>query len=958
MAQPVWLTTGGSLGVIPEGIFYQIPLFAEDPDGGNVYYTMIAGQLPAGIQCRKTGLIEGIPKAIASLQGVPQEVAEDVVSTFAVRAYTEKIVNGREVIDRLADRTFSLTVTGQDTPQWITAPGLIGTYYDGTPASIQLEYTDPDPNDRVRIQIISGTLPPGLVLSSTGVISGVIQPLTGVPGTAAAGYDTTPKDEYPNDFTTRSASTNYQFGIEISDGKNSDIRIFQIYVYSKDSMSADTTDFTADNTWITADVVPTRTPVLITPTGFIGTVRADNYWAYKFDAVDWDGDTVEYVISTGYPSGLSFSSVTGWLYGYIPASSANNVNYEFSVRVRKLNNPLVISSPYTFTMTVTGDIDTEVIWVTDSNLGVINNGATSTLEVIAINTGNRSLEYSLVSGSNSKLPQGLSLLNNGLIAGKVSFNTFALDGGLTTFDTEQGTRLSVDPTTFDMQFTFTVNASSPVTEIQGFEVASITVTSGGAGYLTNPVVIIEAPPVSSSAEQATVGTVTRVAGSITSISVANPGGGYFTPPSITILGGGGAGATATCVMRQNQSTNPVSSNKTFTVTVNRAFNEPYENLYIKGMLPQLDRNLISGFLQDQDIFPNDLIYRANDSNFGMSLGVRYVHAFGLRPDDIETYVASLDLNHYWKNLTLGQIKLAQATNSDGIVIYEAIYSQIIDNLVNNQGTSVGKSVNLAFPVNAGDSTEISTVYPNSLINMRTQVTDTVGKVTAALPAWMTSKQSDGTVLGFVPAWVIGYAKPGRGGQIIYNIQQQFGDQLNQIDFEIDRYELDKSMTKNWLPYGDSSQPGIWIPYPPSAVTFDVQAHYQLPSESDSTLPYTGGTGYAIGDRILILGSAVGGVNGINDIVVTVADVDITGVIQYAFIKGTAPFTLVGSQINNVSGTNITGTGSGATFDFQITGFDPTIFDGGSMGFTVPSDRINNTDAFDKYLMFPKTNILG
>jgi hypothetical protein len=84
----------------------------------------------------------------------------------------------------------------------------------------------------------------------------------GPPGTAAPGFDSTPKDEYPNDFTLRSASKNYQFALAVTDGKDSNVRTYEIYVYSKDSMSADTTDFTADNTFITADVVPTRTPVL------------------------------------------------------------------------------------------------------------------------------------------------------------------------------------------------------------------------------------------------------------------------------------------------------------------------------------------------------------------------------------------------------------------------------------------------------------------------------------------------------------------------------------------------------------------------------------------------------------------------------------------------------------------------------------------------------------------------
>jgi hypothetical protein len=173
-------------------------------------------------------------------------------------------------------------------------------------------------------------------------------------------------------------------------------------------------------------------------------------------------------------------------------------------------------------------------------------------------------------------------------------------------------------------------------------------------------------------------------------------------------------------------------------------------------------------------------------------------------------------NHYWKNLVLGQIEVAQATDSTGTVIYEVVYSRVIDNLLNDAGESVNKQVVLPYPVYLDDSSEVSVVYPNSLINMRDQVIDTVGQVGNILPPWMLSKQRNGRVLGFTPAWVIAYAVPGRGAQIAYNIQTQYGNQLNLIDFKVDRYELDRLLSKNWDPVTDS-----WIPTPPTITTFDV-----------------------------------------------------------------------------------------------------------------------------------------
>ena len=880
MGQPVWITEPGSLGVIPENIFYQIPLKAYDPDDPEnpnaVYYVMLAGALPAGVQCQKTGLIEGTPKAISSLQGVPAEVARDVTSVFAVRAYTEKVVDGVTVIDRVADRTFSLTVGGQDEPEFLTPAGLLGTFYDGTEIALQLLWREPDPGDLASIRLIAGSLPPGVIVTPTGLITGAIQPLVGPPGTAQAGFDLTPKDEYPQDFTTRSTSRNYQFTLEITDGKSSSIRTYEIYVYSKDSMTADTTDFTADNTFITADIVPGRTPVLLTPSNNFGRVRADNYFTYKFDAVDFDGDAVTYELLVGpgigfdiglfdendisfdrgglsLPPGLQINPTTGWFYGYIPDQGATEFTYQFGVRVYKTQYPIFVSPITYFTMTIVGDLDTEIRWLTHPDLGSIDNGGISMFNVEAENVGGRSLLYRLVQGSASSLPQGLTLLPSGNIVGRVSFNTFALDGGTTTFDVERDTRLASNPTTFDLEFSFDVNAYAPSTEQLGYKVDTIKVINGGSGYVTQPIITIEPPPNTVEAVAATAGVAFIEGGVITAIQVGNAGQGYVSPPLITIVGGGGSGAAAVATLSEVSVVNTVSVVRRFTITVNRAYNEPYESLYVKCMPPVNDRNLISSLLQNQKLFPVQVLYRPDDPNFGVASNVEYVHAYGLTSSSLDEYVAAMDINHYWKNVVLGSIKTARAVNSNGEVVYEVIYSEVVDDLVNRQGQSVGKQVQAAYPVET-DQGLINIVYPNSLINMRDQMFQSIGRLAAGLPLWMTSKQENGNVLGYVPCWVLCYTRPGESGRIAYNLQQNFGDQLNLVDFKIDRYELDRSQTHNWNTVTDE-----WIPYPPETVYFD------------------GGT---------------------------------------------------------------------------------TVFDGGKTMFNSPADRWTDTDAFDKYLLFPKTNILG
>ena len=647
-----------------------------------MFFRVIAGELPDGIQVTQNGIVEGVPKT--RVQGVPTEVGRDVTSRFAIRAFTTRVVDGVVVIDRLADRTFTLTVTGQDVPEFITPAGTVGTFYDGSEARIAIEFTDTDPDQTVRMRVFSGELPPGLVLDErTGVISGVIAPLIGPTNGAPAGYDATQYDEYPFDFSTRSTSRNYQFTLEITDGIASNLRTFEIFVYSRDSMSADTTDFTADNTFITADVSPQRTPILLTPPGDLGRVRADNFYAFKFDAIDFDGDPIEYSITTGpgigfdatgtgydefgfdrgafsLPPGLAINPDTGWFYGYIPDQGATEQTYRFAIRVFKANDPVFISGFYYFTITIIGQIDTEVTWLTDPDLGTVLNGSISTLAVAAVNRGGRSLEYQIPSGSNSRLPQGLTLQPSGNITGRVSFNTFALDGGTTTFDVNARTREGIGETTFDLTFTFTVNAYSSETEQVGLEIGTIVIANGGSGYVSQPTVTISAPPATVNAIQATAGAVTIVAGQITAIALGNPGRGYTSPPTITITGGGGSGAIATASMVESELSNAVSVFRRFTVRVDRYFQEPYQSLYVKCMPPNPDRALIDSLIQNQDLLPVDLIYRADDPNFGVAKNVTYVHAYGMNPASFDTYFDSLVINHYWKNLTLGEIKTAQA----------------------------------------------------------------------------------------------------------------------------------------------------------------------------------------------------------------------------------------------------------------------------------------------------------
>lgn len=978
MAQPIWQTAAGSLGTIPEGLFYELDLVAtvppdptpvictatqagtnlitcdttaplaigkvlrftgvpfggleeyttyfvynivsstqfqvkDHPDAAGalalstatgvltglvsdcVFYTLQAGVTPDGMQLDITGTCFGIPRPVSLLRGVPSEVARDVTSKFTVRAYT---VTELGAVDRFIDRTFSLTITGNDPPQWITPAGSVGSYYDADSVDLQLVYTEPDPGQVATVRLVAGSLPLGLSLSSTGSITGYIRPFPDEED--QVGYDLQPYMTAPYDFVGAYLSKNYQFTLEVSDGTNNDIRTFTIFVYNREELSADTTEIDASDSFVTADETTVRSPFLLNSTpSDLGVALSGNRWAYRFVGEDYDGNEIEYAFSVnqgyGTPPGLSLDPYSGWLYGTIPDVGITEITYSFNiqVRVRSLvitatqagtntitcdsntrgdfyvgspvtfegavigglvedftyyvanivsdtsftvsttlgGSPVALttataadlllcvpaysprSAQYPFTLTVSANIDREVTWLTTSDLGLIENGSISLLNVEATSRSGYNLFYQLLPGAYNSLPQGLTLLPSGDIVGRVSFETFSLDLGTTTIDASNSNITRRDPISFDATHTFTVNAYTVDDEVPLYDVSAVRVLDGGTGFVTAPAITFN-QPIGASAVQATAN-VSVDGDAITSVVVSNAGAEYTGVATYTLTGSG-SGEQLQVLMELTGYRRIISVSKTFSVRVVRVYNKPYQNLTIMAMPPQNDRLLLDQLLTNQEIFVPNYIYRPDDPNFGLSTRVSYQHAFGLDPETQDVYVESLQLSHYRKNLILGQVKTARALDSAGNVIYEVVYSQIIDNLVNNRGASVNRIVTTPYAITNPEPPPalINSVYPNSLINMRDQVIDVVGQISQKLPLWMTSTQANGQVLGFTPAWVICYTKPGRSQQIAYYLGQYFGQRLNLIDFDVDRYVLDRTLSVNW-----DTQTQQWSP-PALQTTFD------------------------------------------------------------------------------------------------------------------------------------------
>lgn len=819
-----------------------------------VSYKIISGKLPTGVT-----LVNDSVNNIGILQGTPTEDVQSKTYSFVVRA-TDNNKN-------ISDRSFSMTVVGSLIPYFTTESGALTGALDSIWYEYQIEYVNPAPTlYPTTISIASGELPPGLEINEAGLIRGYptapvveetseqietavtktnyatktltclttsgfkvgrpirfsgsvfggiteFDPLninattyyvkeivsnaeftisatiggpTFIPSDAVGIMDAT----LPATLVNNPVNKVYNFVLRIDSELGNILRNFYIQITNQNLITGfgnirtpviyNTRPFTYNINQditnygfyvlppfsdITGDTYPLATPAEI------GQFYSNNFFTFKILGYDFDNDTIEYVFDIPLSYGITGDSNTGWISGTLNLAPNSISTYQFTVRVRKKNSPTFISDPTNFSMIVSNNIDDTVVWVSDSNLGNIFNGTTSVFKVEATNS--TELEYELVSGT---LPDNLTLLSNGEIVGNIAFET-------TNDYVSKNTVTS---------YTFTVNAFNP-------------------DFKTN-----------------------------------------------------------------------VQSSKEFTIDVVQKFIKPTDSLYIQCTPSIADRQLIYNLLNNTNIIPNSYLYRPDDSNFGKANNVTYVHAYGIYASSIDEYLAAVQIQHYNRNITLGPLKTAVARNEKNEIIYEVVYSEIIDNLVNPQGVSINKEINWPFYIdlhlgpwytsltdvytsyiyaleldiitqdrifwlttqdelnlatNQGDPTFYTSLspgyarllYPNSLENMRKQVEDVIGvdPSAALLPLWMSSQQENGSTLGYTKAWVIAYCKPGTttlpngavatyAERIKYNIENNWTDELgnviglNLIDFQLDRFTVNKSLTYD---YDNNFDPAAWTNLP-------------------------------------------------------------------------------------------------------------------------------------------------
>ena len=230
-------------------------------------------------------------------------------------------------------------------------------------------------------------------------------------------------------------------------------------------------------------------------------------------------------------------------------------------------------------------------------------------------------------------------------------------------------------------------------------------------------------------------------------------------------------------------------NRVFTFKVDYASVRPYENLYAVVMPDTRARHVLSDLLDNPDIIEPAAVYRPQDSNFGKQRSTRLLVAAGINPTHEADYVDAMRLNHYRKDLRLGEVGVARAF-VDNNVLYEVVYITVVDPVA-----SAGFELPLPAPV--ANKLGQQSVFLNSVRNMRKQLVDTLEQSSdRALPLWQSTKQSSGATLGIVNAAPLVFVKPGHGERVKYKIQQQLAS-ISGVKFDLDRYVWDTNLTNNY-----------------------------------------------------------------------------------------------------------------------------------------------------------------
>ena len=688
--------SGNNIATIPERVTTTVSLPISQP---NAVLTHISGDLPAGLRLEGTQLV-----------GTPYQVARDTIYKFVLRATYN---------NQLEDRTFTVTVTGPDEPVWTTPEdllpvGLDGQYFilDSAPVDFQLVAIDEDTATGQELEYFIGSkdgeLPPGIELTKTGKLIGVVDPILAIENKEGGGaYDETPYDylaksgydwsvrpnngfsSYFYDVTTYDLSVPtrspkklnryYQFTVSVSDGDSIARRTFRIYVVGDDFFRADTTIMQVGSGIFTADITHVRTPIWITPRDF-GYRRANNYITLKLDIIDPNTSIgiVTYTLASKndddsdsiLPPGLTLDTTSGEIAGYTPYQPAVTKEYKFTVVAKRIE---VDAENVQLTTFLTEAVPAQTNQIRVNKIQEYSKNVVGqefsvegyAYKAIAISTVNSS--YDLIS-LDKPLHKSLP-------------SRFTIDFGLVSITAlEEAAKAKTFVIKLQGEVDSTIRFITPenLGLISSNYISTLSVVAESTVPDATLIYTLESgnlpPGLSLSLDGEIIGRIRSFG------TVDAPGLTVFDSQDFKLDGNTTTiDRTYKFNVKAQDQFGYSAVQRNFSLSVTDPRDKLFSNISAQPFLSTEKRKAFLDLLNNGEIFNPDYIYRPNDPNFGLQQKMKMLIYSGIETKNIEEYVAKAAKNHKRKRLKMGEVKTAIAkTPGTNDIIYEVVYIEVID----------------------------------------------------------------------------------------------------------------------------------------------------------------------------------------------------------------------------------------------------------------------------------------
>lgn len=298
--------------------------------------------------------------------------------------------------------------------------------------------------------------------------------------------------------------------------------------------------------------------------------------------------------------------------------------------------------------------------------------------------------------------------------------------------------------------------------------------------------------------------------------------------------------------------------KFFTLTVNRVNLEPSNNIKVRAFPSTPQRLFFDQIINSEDYFPSESIYRLGDPWFGKINYLNFLFVPGIAKQPMQNYENAIEYNHRRRVFLFDTLQTASAVDDNLNTIYEVVYMTPIDDLLGRDPDTLEpkgepNEIDLRNYVKNLHVINGQTYYilrPDGLENMRSRIKQFLNFSNYRnLPDWMVSVQpiidKPGffrSPIGFIPAIVLAYTKPGYSKLIAYRLKDII---FNNFRFEFDRYQLDQYQTENYNYQTMTWTAGTSVTFDNSGTRFDQNGtvfsdgleYYHRPDTNDKYLKF-------------------------------------------------------------------------------------------------------------------------